>query len=70
MNKQAVSIQETASNIQNIRYCAHDYSKIEFDFCDNIVRIKEPADVLLVGWPGAEVWIATHYSFILAPLIA
>ena len=59
-----------SDKITNIRYGKiHDgHGSIDFDFGGKgrTITIAEPADVLLVGWPGAAEWIATHYGFLLA----
>lgn len=61
------------STIRNIRYgpIVEGHGTIEFDCIatdgqETVVRIKEPADVLLVdGGAAAEKWIARRYSFLL-----
>ncbi len=48
---------------ENIRYA--ELGVIEFDFAGEIFRIKEPIDVMLVGWPQASKWIMRNYGYIL-----
>ena len=51
--------------ITNIRY-ADEIGKVAFDYNGETVFIKEPHDVLLVGWDGADLWIKRHYWFLLS----
>jgi hypothetical protein len=48
------------SVITNIRYGA--LGKILFDLNGKTIVIKEPKDVLLVGWPNADKWLLKHFK--------
>ena len=52
-----------ASEIKNIRYDVP--GKIAFDFRGRKILIREPHDVLLVGFSQAPLWIAKNYSILL-----
>ena len=44
------------------------YGTIMFDFKGILCRIAEPRDVILVGFPDANKWIAVNYGFLLSHL--
>lgn len=54
--------------ITNIRY--GELGKILFDYNGRTIAIKEPADVLLVGFndQAAATWIRTNYGYLLEHL--
>lgn len=56
------SIDEIAKGISNIRY---DGMQIAFDVGGITHRIKDPVDVLLVGYDGAAKWLAKHYGYLI-----
>lgn len=59
-----MTIQEIADNITNVRY--FDADLIAFDYCGEVIKIKAPHDVMLVGANGAAMWLAKHYGVLLA----
>ena len=63
-----MTYQELAATITDIRYGKP--GKIEFKCAGQDCTIKEPSDVLLVGYDDklAALWIAKNYNFLLATL--
>lgn len=57
---------DIANDISNIRY--GEVGKIFFDFRGITLTIKEPSNLLLVGYDGASLYLAECYGFLLQTL--
>ena len=58
---------EIAVHIANVRYGVP--GKILFDYRGNTIAIREPADVLLVGYDEpAKHWLARNFGFLLSAI--
>lgn len=51
-----------ATTPTNIRY--GEPGKILFEVNGVTCSIKEPSDVVIVGWPNAAAWLRKHYGFL------
>ncbi len=58
-----ISYQEIADGISNIHYA--DENKVGWTYNGNEFFIRDPQDVMIVGWDGAALWLAKNYGFLM-----